>query len=327
MSRALFIISGATATGKSDLAIALAQLITKKHQAPTEIVNFDSLLFYRELTIGTAKPTPEQLAETPHHMIDLCSIRSPLNASAYCDIATEIIQQLHHEGKIIILVGGSAFYLRALIKGMYHSPAISLEIRQRSNELLQNEGITPFQSILKEHDPDSFNSLHSNDHYRIVRAVEYWWASGTPISDERKKFTKLDPYDFSKNIHPEWNIQHFYLTLSKEWHSEIIYKRAARMIEQGLQQEVEELLAQGFTGKEKPLQSIGYKETLQYISNQFNNPQEYLERIAISTRQLAKSQRTFFNKITPKVTIEIPGGEYCPAESAAKILESSNLSF
>jgi tRNA dimethylallyltransferase len=327
VSGAMIIISGATATGKSDLAVTLARQLREQQGVQTEIVNFDSLLFYRELNIGTAKPTQEQLADIPHHMINLCSIRSPLNASAYCDIATEIIHRLHQEGKITILVGGSAFYLRALIKGMYHSPTISCEIKQRSSDLLQTEGIEPFLKILKEHDHDSHQSLHRNDHYRVVRAVEHWWASGNPISNEKKKLGKLNPYDFSKNIHPEWSIQHFYLTVDRQCHNQIIENRARKMIREGLQTEVEELLAQGFTGCEKPLQSIGYKETLQFIRQELEGPDDYLERIAISTRQLAKSQRTFFNKITPKTTIEIKPDQSNLAENASYIIKQANIAF
>jgi tRNA dimethylallyltransferase len=132
-----------------------------------------------------------------------------------------------------------------------------------------------------------------------MRAVEHFEVTGTKISDQKNKLDELDPYDFSSIIHP-WNFLHIYLDLPKDEHFKIIMSRTRKMFEMGLMDEIENLQKMGFTLQEKPLGSIGYKEAIELKNGLFKNNDDCIERIAISTRQLAKGQRTFFNKITPK---------------------------
>jgi tRNA dimethylallyltransferase len=289
------IISGPTATGKTDLAIDLA----KKYGG--EIVNFDSLLLYKEILIGTAKPTSEERQSIPHHMVDVRSISNPMNAADYSRESLPIVEKLLKENKIVYLVGGSGFYLQALIKGMYDSPTTPLEISERSEMLYQSEGIAPFLKLLSENDPESFGRYHENDHYRIRRAVEHWWANGTKLSDERVKKESSNKKIDQATVHG-WNILHIHLDVPKEEHLQIITKRTKKMLDSGLINEVKGLLTSGYTGLEKPLQSIGYKEVLDLEFGVFKNIDECKERIIISTRQLAKSQRTWFKKDLTKQT-------------------------
>ena len=153
------IVSGATATGKTDITIELAQ------KFGGEIVNFDSLLLYKEITIGTAKPSLSERGEIPHHMIDVASIANPLNAADYAKLALPLIKNLHQLGKIVYLTGGSGFYLQALLKGMYASPTTSKEILDKSEKMYVEEGIRPFLEILQEEDSLTFKLYHQNDHY------------------------------------------------------------------------------------------------------------------------------------------------------------------
>jgi tRNA dimethylallyltransferase len=289
------IVSGPTATGKTNTAIELARTFGG------EIVNFDSLLLYKEITIGTAKPTIEERKEVPHHMIDVTSISSPMNASDYMRAAYPVVEKLLQEKKIVYLVGGSGFYLQALIKGMYDSPTTPTDVMQKSELMYNNEGIAPFRELLRLHDPGSFERYHENDHYRIRRAVEHWWANGTPFFEERKKKAEGNSLIKGDTIHG-WEIFHAYLDMPKEEHLRIIEKRTDKMMESGLIEEVKALLDQGFTGLEKPLQSIGYKESLDFIFGVYKSKQECRDRIVISTRQLAKSQRTWFNRDHSKQT-------------------------
>lgn len=282
------IISGPTASGKTDMSIALAQ------KFGGEIVNFDSLLLYREVNIGTAKPTQQERESIPHHMIDVRSIRQPMNAADYAKVALIEIEKIHARGKTVYLVGGSGFYLQAVIMGMYDSPTTPPEILKKSNMLYEKEGIKPFLDILKIHDEPSFKRYHENDHYRVRRAVEHWWANGTPLSSERSKKDVANK-DIVESIH-DWDILHIHLDLPKEEHLKIIEKRTDRMLAEGLQAEVASLLQNGFTGLEKPLQSIGYKEILDLHFGVYKSLKECRDRIVISTRQLAKSQRTWFKK-------------------------------
>ena len=295
----LFIISGATASGKTSLSIALATACIDQG-IPAEIINFDSLLFYKDLNIGTAKPTVEERAGVPHHLIDICNVSEEMNANRFIELATNLIKELHTRKVVPILVGGSAFYIRALIKGMYEGTTITEETRSRVNQIHQEKGIDYIREVLKKEDPESYESLHENDEYRNLRAYEFLMQTGSPISLEKSKIE--DPYDFSQTSHPEWEPYHIYLTLSKEEHWPIIESRTQEMLDNGLIDEVKTILAkEKVKGNEKSLQSIGYKETIDFLSGgELQTIEQLRERIYISTRQLSKSQKTFFKKIKPK---------------------------
>ncbi len=287
MKNKILIIAGPTATGKTQLSIELAK------QSNAEIINFDSLLFYQQLNIGTAKPSLEELNSVPHHMINIQSISEPLNAADYYQRTLPIIQEIHSKNRPIILVGGSGFYLQTLLKGMYQSPSTPQEILMKSENIYRDKGITPFREFLYENDIESYQQYHENDHYRIRRAVEHFWANKTKFSSVRAEMQ-------TRNISPpqkyKWNIRYNYIDLNKEDHLEIISKRTNKMITDGLENEVRSLLSQGFTGAEKPLMSIGYKEMQAYLNEEIKSIEDCVERINISTRQLAKSQRTWFKK-------------------------------
>jgi len=291
----VIIISGATATGKTDLGIKIAR------QVKSDVINFDSLLLYQELNIGTAKPSLEERGEVLHHMIDVSSIFNPLNAADYVKRTIPIINELHSKNKIPILVGGSGFYLQALLFGMYDSPTSPSDIIKRSQDLYEKEGIAPFHQILQEKDHASFERYHENDHYRIRRAVEHFWTTGSPLSEERQKKDVKNKEINLTNTHG-WETFHIYLKIPKEEHFEIITNRTHKMIETGLLDEVQKLITQGFTGHEKPLQSIGYKEALDFLRGNIKSLEECKEKISISTRQLAKAQKTWFNRIKEKET-------------------------
>jgi tRNA dimethylallyltransferase len=289
------VLSGPTASGKTDLAIELAQKFNG------EVVNFDSLLLYKEIEIGTAKPTLTERQNVPHHMIDVRSISHPMNAADYAREATPIIEKILQSGKPVFLVGGSGFYLQALLKGMYDSPTTPAKITKRSDELYEKEGIVPFVDFLKQHDSKSLERYHGNDHYRIRRAVEHFWTTGSPLSEARDQKDQANGKLSKPTIH-NWEVLHVYLNIPKEEHGEIIAKRTDKMVATGLMDEVKNLLKHGFTGEEKPLQSIGYKEALDFLKGLISTIEECRERIIISTRQLAKSQRTWFNRDSMKLS-------------------------
>jgi len=297
----LIIISGPTASGKTKTSIELAQRIYSKLFLSTVIVNFDSLLFYKELSIGTAKPSLEERQGIEHFMIDIESINSPMNASNFIKICEQVIKEQFSKGKCVILVGGSAFYLRALLKGMYETITPTPEVLEMIENLYQKEGIDSIINYLKIHDPESLNYLHQNDHYRLMRAALHVKMTGTKFSFQKNILDKLSPYDFSKIIQP-WLTHHIYLDLPKDQHFEIIKMRAEKMFEDGLMDEIATLERNGYGLEIKPLNSVGYKEAIQLKNGLFPNQNACIERIAISTRQLAKSQRTFFKKIVPKQT-------------------------
>lgn len=277
------IISGPTATGKTLASIEIAK------KTSGEVVNFDSLNFYHEISIGTAKPSLMERSKAPHHLFDINSINDPLNAADFVRKALPVMRGIHERGKPIILVGGSGFYLQALVEGMWDSPKTPKEIQQRSDELYAKEGIQPFIEILKSHDPESFQRLHANDHYRIRRATEHFWTHRTPFSQAK--------INFQSKHNQDWNLYHAYLDIPKPDHWAIIEERSRKMIKDGLIEEVQGLLAKGFTGSEKPLQSIGYKETFDWLKGVYGEDKDaFIERLSINTRRLAKAQRTWFKK-------------------------------
>ncbi len=313
------IISGPTATGKTNMAIELAR------NFGGEVVNFDSLLLYKEITIGTAKPTEEERKKIPHHMVDVTSISQPMNASDYEKAAYPVVEKLLKDKKIVYLTGGSGFYLQALLKGMYESPTTPEEILKQSETLYETDGIRPFRDILRQHDPASFERYHENDHYRIRRAVEHWWANHTRLSEQRNK-KEISNTTLPGNNVRGWEILNLYLDIPKEEHLRIIEKRTDRMLETGLIEEVKSLLDQGFTGLEKPLQSIGYKEALDFIFGVYKSKAECRERIVISTRQLAKSQRTWFNRDDTKLTFHPLNDEKKIVETVGEFLKATRAS-
>ena len=290
----MIVISGPTASGKTDLSVELA------NHFGGEIVNFDSLLFYKEINIGTAKPTLLEMGTVPHHMINIRSISGPMNAADFAKEAFPIIDKLLNDGKNVFLVGGSGFYLQALLKGMYDSPTTPSDILDKSDQLFKEEGIEVFRRILFDNDPKSYERYHSNDHYRIRRAVEHFWTTGSTLSSAREMKDLSNSALNNPSIH-NWDLLHIYLDIPKAEHAQIIKLRTERMLQSGLIEEVQGLLRNGFSGLEKPLQSIGYKEAIKYISGGYQNLSECQDQIIISTRQLAKSQRTWFNRDQSKI--------------------------
>ena len=298
----VLVVSGATATGKTKTSIEIAI------QGDIEIVNFDSLVFYKELNIGTAKPTADEIQDITHHLVGTQSITNPMNAADFCKIAPKVINSIIEKGKTPLLVGGSGFYLKALLLGMYPTKTPSDEIINKSNSLYKAEGIQAFWKILEQVDKPSTEKLHINDHYRVRRAVEFYWTSGYPISEAPLRQNQETKFYKTQN----WDPKHIYLNIPKEDHYEIMLQRTKNMIQAGLIDEVKNLVKQGHKDC-KPLQSIGYKETIDYLDGKIESQDELIEKIFISTRRLAKAQRTWFQSVTKKE-------EFNPLDGLAPII-------
>lgn len=299
------IVSGATATGKTSTSIKIARYLKNKYGKDSEVVNFDSLLFYKELNIGTAKPTTNEMKGVKHHLIDIASISTPLNASDYIREANKTLNTLFDKNIIPILCGGSAFYVRALLKGMIESSPKEI-ITNKQQELIDSILIQIDKTInyLKSNDPDVFTYIHRNDQYRLGRAVEYHILNNKKYSEKLKKINLNDPYDFSKNNQVGDNFINIYLDIDKSTHLEIIKDRIHTMLKDGLIDEVKDLIKTNSDLSLKPLGSIGYKETIRFIKEgEISSNESLVEDIFISTRQLAKAQKTFFKKITPKIRV------------------------
>ncbi len=299
MQKPVIIISGPTATGKSAAGVELALLIKQKGREAA-VVNFDSLLFYHELNIGTAKPTENERQGVPHYLIDVRSITGPMTAADFCKLAEEVMEDLLAKGVIPILVGGSGFYLRALLKGMYEGGRADDSQASEVQAILAKEGGEGLMRRLQEVDPATASRLHINDHYRLARAYEFFLATGGPISKARQDLEERSPYDFTVTVRPHWRLFHAYLDMPKDEHRARISLRTQGMLSAGVLGEVMGLLSKGYSGQEKPLGAIGYKEALAVIRGELSGEAAYASAVDTATHQLAKAQRTFFKKVTGK---------------------------
>lgn len=295
INKKYLVISGATATGKTGAAIKLAKTIFEEKKVKTEIVNFDSLLFYKSLNIGTAKPSKEELQEVKHHLINISDYTNPLNASRFVELCEPCLEDIWSRGSTPILVGGSGFYLKALEEGMFSGGTPSSQATEKVKSILDNCGVQGVKLELEKYDKDSALKIHENDEYRLTRALEFYFHTGEPISKAALQFEK-EKETLGLGLKRKAQGLHFNLEINKPEHYPIVCERTKNMLKNGLVKETEEILSRPeTTGTEKPLLSIGYKQSQMFLSGEITSAQDLEERINIATRQLAKAQRTWFN--------------------------------
>jgi len=249
-----------------------------------EIVSLDSLLVYRYLDIGTAKPSSEIRKKVPHHMIDIVNPDEDFTAAHYAAGASSVIQDILQRGKIPLLVGGCGFYLKALEYGVDPSPAATAEVRKTLLEEEEKLGKTYLYEKLKAIDPQRASEIHPHDGYRIQRALEIFYMTGRRASEFRKVRVK------GVKIHKIG--VHF----SREVLRERILRRTKEMWEQGLVEEVKGLFQRGYSERLSPLGSVGYAETISYLKGELSE-EDCLSLIGLQTAQLAKRQMTWFRKL------------------------------
>jgi tRNA dimethylallyltransferase len=274
---ALPIVLGPTASGKSELAIHIALALGG------EIVNCDSLQIYRGFDIGTAKLPETARLGVPHHLIDVADPGQVFTAGEYSRVARDLLHQIAKRGRIAVVVGGTGFYLRALLEGLFPGPARDPAVRGR---LDRREGRRPgsLHRILSRLDPLAAARIHPNDKNKIIRAVEVRLLEGKPISEVflrgRERLKGVNPIKIGLNP-PRPVLYHR------------MDARAVRMFEQGLAEEVRGLLASGVPRDAKPFESLGYKQTLAMIDGKLT-PEQALVATQLETRQYAKRQLTWF---------------------------------
>lgn len=278
MARVL-VICGATASGKTALSIACAKAFNG------EIVSADSLLVYQGLDIGTAKPSLEERDGIPHHMIDIIKPTESFSVSDYEEMALPIVERLLAEGKTPIICGGTGFYINSLLyKSQFGNVGASEEIRARYEALAEERGKEYVHAILKEKDPESAEKLHHNDLKRVVRALEIYDITGKAKS--LQKDVLVPRFDF--------------VAVSVDHPRDKLYNRinlrVDRMFEQGLVDEVRDLLDEGVTEEMQCMQGIGYKEIAEGLRNGAT-PAEMKELVKKNTRNYAKRQQTFFKRM------------------------------
>jgi len=272
----LIVIGGPTASGKTAVAIALAQHFN------TEIISADARQFYRQMSIGTAKPTPEELAAARHHLVGHLDVWQPYNAGAFVRDALQLLGQIFTQKDIAIAVGGSGLYLRALCLGIDEMPAVSAAIRNYTDTLLREKGLPFLLEELRRYDPTYYDEVDKANPARVKRAMEVIYATGQPYSSFRKKQTVERPF---QSI---W----IGLDLPREQLYERINRRVERMMEQGLLEEVQSLLPYR---NYNALQTVGYTEIFEYLDGKITLD-EAVSLIQQHTRNYAKRQLTWFRR-------------------------------
>jgi tRNA dimethylallyltransferase len=268
---------GATASGKTAVALALAAVLG------AEIVNADSLQVYRELDIGTAKPTREERARAPHHLIDVADPPEPYDAARYCREGREVIRGLHRRGVPPLVVGGTGLYLKALLSGLFAEGEPAPGIRDRVRRELGTLGLPVLYARLIHLDPVTAARLHPHDTYRIIRALEVIAATGKPLSEFIASHRFQDaPFKVLK----------LGLLLPREELYQKIELRVELMLGQGWLDEVEGLLSR-YPPTLKPLQALGYRHLINYLTGRWSW-EEALSLLARDTRRYAKRQFTWF---------------------------------
>lgn len=273
------VVLGPTGSGKSELAISLAQALDG------EIANCDSLQLYRGLDIGTAKLPMGQRRGIPHHLIDILEPTELFTAGQYARAAGEVLLEIARRGRIPVVVGGTGFYLRALLEGLFPGPVRDAAMRER---LHHREEKRPgsLHRILSRLDPAAGRRIHPNDVQKTVRALEVRLLEGQPMSTL-----------FAKGRVPLSGFHPVKLGLSPP--REILYRRlddrAAAIFQRGLIDEVRRLISQGVPREAKPFESLGYKQAVQVLEGRLTEEQA-LQSTQLETRHYAKRQLTWFRR-------------------------------
>ncbi len=284
------VICGATASGKTALSVACAKRLNG------EIISADSLLVYKGLDIGTAKPTLTEREGIPHHAIDVVSPTESFSVSDYEGMALPVVERLLSEGKTPIICGGTGFYIQSLLyKSQFGNVGANEEIRAKYEAMANEYGKEYVHAILREKDVESAEKLHPNDVKRVIRALEIFDSTGKAKSAQKDK--PVPRFDF--------------LAVSVEYPREKLYERinlrVERMFEDGLLKEVRGLLKSGVTEEMQCMQGIGYKEVAEGL-RLGSDIEEIKELIKKNTRNYAKRQQTFFKRMQNHV--------YLPPEQA-----------
>ena len=279
MSKLIFCLMGPTASGKTALAIELVK------QFPFEIISVDSAMIYRDMDIGTAKPSAEELQAAPHHLLDIINPTESYSAAQFCADATSLADEILQKGKIPLLVGGTMMYFNALQQGLSALPEANPELRQQLEAEAAQHGWAMMHQRLAQIDPKAALRIHANDTQRIQRALEVYHLTGTCLSDflaQQKK--EESAYIFANFIlFPE----------HRPWLHERIAWRFEQMLAQGFVEEVQRLLQKwSLTTSMPSMRCVGYRQVMDYLQGNDDYPMMREKGIA-ATRQLAKRQLTW----------------------------------
>ena len=277
----LVVITGPTAVGKTKLSVELAKRIGG------EIISADSMQVYKYMNIGTDKISPDKMEGVPHHLIDFLDPHEDFNVFIFQKLVKEAIADISSRGKIPIIVGGTGFYIQAVLYDIDFTETDEDEsYRHELEERAKSEGVHVLHEELRTVDPESADAIHENNSKRVIRALEYYKKTGKKISDHNvEQHEKTSPYDF----------KYFVLTDDRAVLYSRIEKRVDQMIAEGLEREVKELLKMDIPGDATSMQGLGYREMIGYLKGEYDLDRAiYL--IKRNTRHFAKRQLTWFKR-------------------------------
>jgi tRNA dimethylallyltransferase len=279
MSYTVPIVVGPTAVGKTTLSVMLA------NKLPIEVVSADSRQIYRYLDIGTAKVSEEIRQRIPHYMIDICDPDEYFSAGMYSRISRKVIDEIHQRGKIPVVVGGSGFYISALIDGIFDVEVHDENIRQELKEYEEKNGLEDLYHELQKCDPEYAAKISPTDTQRIFRSLEVYRATGRNLSSWHKQDS--EPAKFKPVM--------FGITMEREDLYNRIDRRVREMFEQGLMDEAQKLIHMGYRPGMNALNTVGYKEIFEYLAGEITSEQ-MIYLIQRNSRRYAKRQLTWFRK-------------------------------
>ena len=296
-------LTGATASGKTAISLELAERLN------AEIISLDSMSIYRRMDIGTAKPTREQRARVPHHLIDIRDPHETFSVSQYRELAHAAIRDIRSRGKDVLFVGGSALYLKAMLRGLFQGPPADWDFRREVESEVEQLGDAALHARLQQVDPVSAHRLHVNDRRRIIRALEVLRLTGKPISHWQMEFDYATPAD---------KCRVFTIRRPRAELHERIAARVEGMFAQGLVDEVRGLLTTGKELSHTAQQAVGYCEVLAYLAGAMDLSTTK-ERVLIRTRRFARHQETWFRGLSECRILDL-STEETPAETSERII-------
>ncbi|MFA5902515.1 MAG: tRNA (adenosine(37)-N6)-dimethylallyltransferase MiaA [Desulfobacula sp.] len=276
----IVIICGPTCVGKTSFAIQIAQKFNG------EIISADSMQIYQHMTIGTAKPDAEEMRLIRHHLINIVDPKEEFDAGRYVKAADAAVEDILSRGKLPIITGGTGFYIKALLNGLFRSEAICTEMLSRLTKEFEESGAQALHEKLTQCDPKAANKIHPNDSFRVIRALEMYQTTGKRISDRQ------EGHNFSDQRYIALKIG---LYLNRKQLYDRINQRVDMMMDKGLLDEVASLVKKGYSFNLKSMQSIGYKHMAMFIRNEVDLP-EATRLLKRDTRRYAKRQFTWFNR-------------------------------
>ena len=283
-------IIGPTASGKSEVAVALAKKING------EVVGMDSRQIYEGMAIGTAQPTLDEQGGVPHHMIGIKPLNEEIAAGAYAKLVLNLVTDIQSRGKIPVICGGAGLYYRAITKGIFEESVSDLNARKQLEDEYDKNGSTNLMDRLMELDPEYAEIVHPNNKKRLIRALEIYASTGKPPTEHYQ--------NQSKDSQPQLDLFTIYMDWELDELGDRIAKRTTKMLKAGWVNEVRTLMKQYPDEVLHPLDSIGYSQIITYLNDEISE-EELETEITLRTRQFAVRQIKWFRKETIDLTIKM----------------------